>query len=31
MGVELNPRLGRLWDVKLFHNGRPGIIGWALM
>jgi 7-dehydrocholesterol reductase len=32
MGIELNPRLfGRYWDVKLFHNGRPGIIGWALM
>ncbi|KAJ5851972.1 uncharacterized protein N7529_011357 [Penicillium soppii] len=32
MGIELNPRLfGRYWDVKLFHNGRPGIIGWALI
>ncbi|KAG5462325.1 MAG: hypothetical protein BJ554DRAFT_5363, partial [Olpidium bornovanus] len=26
MGVEFNPRFGELWDFKLFHNGRPGII-----
>jgi len=32
MGIELNPRIfHKHWDVKLFHNGRPGIIGWALM
>lgn len=31
MGVELNPRLGRYWDFKLFFNGRPGIIGWTLI
>jgi 7-dehydrocholesterol reductase len=32
MGIELNPRIfHRHWDIKLFHNGRPGIIGWALM
>ncbi|KAJ5368172.1 7-dehydrosterol-delta 7-reductase [Penicillium cataractarum] len=32
MGVELNPRIfNQHWDVKLFHNGRPGIIGWALI
>lgn len=31
MGVEFNPRLGKLWDFKLFHNGRPGIIGWTLI
>ena len=32
MGVELNPRIGRsLVDIKLFFNGRPGIIGWILI
>ncbi|OAX85062.1 hypothetical protein ACJ72_00563 [Emergomyces africanus] len=31
MGIELNPRLGQSWDIKLFHNGRPGIIGWILI
>lgn len=31
MGIELNPRFGSSWDWKLFHNGRPGIIGWTLM
>ncbi|KAJ1988546.1 hypothetical protein H4R33_002392 [Dimargaris cristalligena] len=31
MGIELNPRFGQLWDFKLFHNGRPGIIGWTLI
>ncbi len=31
MGIEFNPRFGRLWDFKLFHNGRPGIIGWTLI
>ena len=31
VGIELNPRLGQLWDLKLFHNGRPGIIAWTLM
>lgn len=31
MGIEFNPRLGGLWDFKLFHNGRPGIIGWTLI
>ncbi|KAG9301158.1 hypothetical protein G9A89_012541 [Geosiphon pyriformis] len=31
MGIELNPRLGKLWDFKLFHNGRPGIIAWTLI
>lgn len=30
MGIELNPRLGRL-DLKLFFNGRPGIIAWTLI
>ena len=31
MGIELNPRFGPLWDWKLFHNGRPGIVAWTLM
>ena len=31
VGIELNPRFGNLWDFKLFHNGRPGIIAWTLM
>jgi 7-dehydrocholesterol reductase len=30
MGVELNPRIGDL-DLKLFCNGRPGIIAWTLI
>ena len=30
-GVELNPRIGKNWDFKLFYNGRPGIIAWTLM
>ena len=30
-GIELNPRFGELWDFKLFHNGRPGIVAWTLM
>lgn len=31
VGIELNPRFGKLWDFKLFHNGRPGIVAWTLM
>jgi 7-dehydrocholesterol reductase len=31
MGVELNPRFGKYFDFKLFHNGRPGIVAWTLM
>lgn len=31
MGIELNPRIGRWFDFKLFHNGRPGIVAWTLM
>ena len=31
MGIELNPRFGKYFDFKLFHNGRPGIIAWTLM
>lgn len=30
-GVELNPRFGKYWDFKFFHNGRPGIIAWTLI
>jgi hypothetical protein len=29
--VELNPRLGKSFDLKFFHNGRPGIVAWTLM
>ncbi|KAJ1513409.1 hypothetical protein HMI56_002511 [Coelomomyces lativittatus] len=31
MGIEFNPRWGQLFDFKLFHNGRPGIIAWTLI
>ncbi|KAM5498240.1 putative 7-dehydrocholesterol reductase [Microsporum canis] len=31
MGIEFNPRLGADWDMKLFHNGRPGMIGWLIV
>ncbi|KAL2913633.1 hypothetical protein HK105_206793 [Polyrhizophydium stewartii] len=31
MGIEFNPRLGKYFDFKLFHNGRPGIIAWTLI
>lgn len=30
MGIELNPRLGNL-DLKLFFNGRPGIVAWTII
>lgn len=30
MGIELNPRLFG-FDLKLFFNGRPGIIGWSIL
>ena len=30
MGIELNPRLGGNFDLKLFSNGRPGMILWTL-
>jgi 7-dehydrocholesterol reductase len=30
MGIEFNPRIGPL-DMKLFHNGRPGICAWTLI
>ena len=31
MGIELNPRLGDSFDLKLFSNGRPGMIAWTFM
>ena len=31
MGIELNPRIGKQWDLKLFHIGRVGIVAWTLM
>ncbi|RHZ88182.1 hypothetical protein Glove_26g287 [Diversispora epigaea] len=31
MGIEMNPRFGKYWDFKLFHNGRPGIVAWTLI
>lgn len=30
MGIELNPRLFDI-DIKLFFNGRPGIIAWTII
>jgi 7-dehydrocholesterol reductase len=30
MGVELNPRIGPV-DLKLFFNGRPGIVAWTMI
>jgi 7-dehydrocholesterol reductase len=30
LGVELNPRIGD-FDLKLFFNGRPGIVAWSLI
>lgn len=30
MGVELNPRI-KNFDIKLFFNGRPGIVAWTLI
>ncbi len=30
MGIELNPRIGN-FDLKLFFNGRPGIIAWSMI
>ncbi len=31
MGIEFNPRFGKYFDFKLFHNGRPGIVAWTLI
>jgi 7-dehydrocholesterol reductase len=30
MGIELNPRV-KNFDIKLFFNGRPGIVAWTLI
>lgn len=30
MGIELNPRIFN-FDLKLFFNGRPGIIAWTMI
>ncbi|KJZ68231.1 hypothetical protein HIM_12374 [Hirsutella minnesotensis 3608] len=30
-GVELNPRLGRHWDLKMFHIGRLGMNSWVIL
>ena len=30
MGIELNPRVGPI-DLKLFFNGRPGIVAWSII
>ncbi|KAL0490966.1 7-dehydrocholesterol reductase [Acrasis kona] len=29
-GIELNPRIGS-YDIKLFLNGRPGIVAWTMI
>nr|XP_061819553.1 7-dehydrocholesterol reductase-like [Nerophis lumbriciformis] len=31
MGIEFNPRVGQWFDLKLFFNGRPGIVAWTLI
>ncbi|KAF4430505.1 7-dehydrocholesterol reductase [Fusarium acutatum] len=31
MGIELNPRLGENFDLKLFSNGRAGMMVWTLI
>lgn len=31
MGIEFNPRIGDIFDFKLFFNGRPGIIAWTMI
>ncbi|KAL4731895.1 hypothetical protein ACLX1H_000890 [Fusarium chlamydosporum] len=31
MGIELNPRLGDKFDLKLFSNGRAGMMVWTLI
>lgn len=29
MGKELNPRLSKYFDIKMFLELRPGVIGWV--
>ncbi|KAK1970772.1 ergosterol biosynthesis ERG4/ERG24 family protein [Colletotrichum sublineola] len=31
MGIELNPRFGQRFDLKLFTNGRAGMMSWTLV
>ncbi|KAF5710921.1 24-dehydrocholesterol reductase [Fusarium mundagurra] len=31
MGIELNPRFGENFDLKLFTNGRAGMMVWTLI
>ncbi|KJK65113.1 Ergosterol biosynthesis ERG4/ERG24 family protein [Aspergillus parasiticus SU-1] len=31
VGVELNPRLGQHWDLKMFQVGRLGMNSWVVM
>ncbi|XP_072168612.1 7-dehydrocholesterol reductase-like [Diadema setosum] len=31
MGIEFNPRIGKMFDFKLFFNGRPGIVAWTII
>lgn len=31
MGVDLHPRIGRLFDLKMFHNARVGMMVWHLV
>ena len=31
MGIELNPRLGPFFDLKLFSNGHLGMMVWTLV
>mmetsp|Transcript_35804 Transcript_35804/g.26590 ORF Transcript_35804/g.26590 Transcript_35804/m.26590 type:complete len:118 (-) Transcript_35804:609-962(-) len=31
MGIEKNPRIGEMFDFKIFYNARPGICAWSLI
>jgi 7-dehydrocholesterol reductase len=31
MGIELNPRIGKTWDMKTFQNGHLGMISWTVV
>ena len=31
MGIELNPRMGKNFDFKLFTNGRVGMMSWLIV
>eukprot|EP00122_Pirum_gemmata_P015120 Pgem_evm1s14126 len=31
MGRELNPRIGKYFDLKVFCELRPGLIGWVII